>query len=185
MTELKSHHPFVPQATASCVALLTVLQDVWRGRSVLFITLLFETLRFLMSRKAASGKHLSFIAVVVLVTVLPLRRDMMAKSAYKMKHLTEGFLTVSEGQFTVITVESSGGGLAGIALERQLRAYILIRRRGRDRRRGREWCVHVFRNLKAYLSLPPIRPHLLIISKQFTNWDPNFQVYEPIGAIFI
>lgn len=32
---------------------------------------------------------------------------------------------------------------------------------------------------------PPRRPHILILSKQFTSWGLNTQIHEPIGAIFV
>jgi hypothetical protein len=37
--------------------------------------------------------------------------------------------------------------------------------------------------LKTLNDIPPSRPHLLILPKQFYQLGPNIQIYEPMGSI--
>jgi hypothetical protein len=57
----------------------------------------------------------------------------MMKAVYKRKHLIGSLLTVSEGESRTFTVRSM---VAGMVLEQQLRAHILIRR---QRAEGARW----------------------------------------------
>ena len=37
----------------------------------------------------------------------------------------------------------------------------------------------------AFNTLPPTRPHLLILLKKYANWEPDNQIYEFMGSILL
>lgn len=62
--------------------------------------------------------------------------------------------------------------------------HMVHRQEAERARLGLAWAFETSKSISTDIILPT-RPHLLIISKQFTNWEPNIQIHEPMRATLI
>lgn len=107
----------------------------------------------------------------------------MTKATYARNHLIVGLLTVLEDySMTIMTGSVRAGRHISEATAESLHLDLWAGSKG-----GEAGLSGAFWNHKTTPNnrTPPTRPHLLIILKYSTNWQPNIQTDESMGTIFL